>query len=30
FLAIPAVLLVLATVIGYFVKVVAPKYQRES
>jgi hypothetical protein len=30
FLTIPAVLLVLATVIGYLVKVVAPKYQRES
>lgn len=30
FLTFPAVLLVLATVIGYLVKVVAPKYQRES
>lgn len=25
-LAIPAVLMVIATVVGYFVKVVAPKY----
>jgi hypothetical protein len=29
FLAIPAVLLVLATIIGYVVKVVAPKYPKQ-
>jgi hypothetical protein len=30
FLAIPAVLLVLATIVGYVVKVVAPKYPKQS
>jgi hypothetical protein len=30
FLAVPAVLLVVATIIGYLVKVVAPRYPREQ
>jgi hypothetical protein len=30
FLVIPAVLLVVATVIGYLVKVVAPRYPRDQ
>lgn len=30
FLTIPAVLMIVATLIGYFVKVVAPKYPRQS
>jgi len=30
FLVVPALLLVLATVVGYLVKVVAPRYARRS